>query len=68
MAGKQQVPIHFKAKGGRALKTVIDQLYSAMLKLEKQERKAAAAQRKFDRETQKLNGRLGGLNARTRNL
>ena len=68
MAGKQQVTIHFKAKGGRQLKTVIDQLYIAMTRLEKGERAAARATRKLNRQTAKLNRRLGRTAQRTRNL
>ena len=68
MAGKQQVTIHFKAKGGRALKTVIDQLYLSMVRLEKGEKKWAAATRKLARDQKILDRRLGKTLARTRLL
>ena len=68
MAGKQQVTILFKAKGGRQLKTVIDQLYIAMVRLEKGEKKAARQSRKLARDQAKLDRRLGRTAQRTRNL
>ena len=63
-----QVTINFRAKGGRALKTVIDQLHISMLRLEKKEKEAAAAKARLRRESELLQKRLGGLAMRTRNL